>query len=199
MRLCIAGAAAAVAAAVASPAAFAAPELTPPPPSFLTCKAAAGGTVCSGTRTVDYGPEDSGLACGSGASAFAILDRGSFRQKAIRYYDADGKLTRRVIHEKFTLGQLTNATTGKTVDYTQHDTITVVPAVPGDLDTATETITGVIQVTLPRRGLVLAETGKIAFAPDFTIEFASGQHDIEDYFRVDASALDRLCAALAAG
>ena len=198
MRLCIAGAAATLAAAAVSPAAFAAPELTPPPPSFLTCKAAAGGTICSGTRTVDYGPEDSGLACGSGANAFAILDRGSFRQKAIRYYDADGRLTRRVLLEKTTLGLLTNAATGKTVDYTQHNTITSVPAVPGDLDTATETITGEIQVTLPHRGLVLAETGRVVIAPDGTLEFASGQHDIEDYFRVDPSALDRLCAALAA-
>jgi hypothetical protein len=199
MRLSIAAAAAVLAAAAASPAALAAPELTPPPPSFLTCKAAAGGTICSGTRTVDYGPEESGLVCGTGADAFAILDRGSFRQKAVRYYDADGNLTRRVIHENYTLGQLTNAVTGTTVDYIQHNAIVAVPAVPGDLDTATETITGEIIVTLPHRGLVLAETGRIAFAPDGTIEFASGQHDIEDYFRVDPSALDRLCAALAAG
>jgi hypothetical protein len=198
MRLSIAGAAAALAAAVASPAAFAAPELTPPPPSFLTCKAAAGGTVCAGTRTVDYGPEDSGLACGSGTSTFAILDRGSFRQKAIRYYDADGNLTRRLLQEATTLGRLTNAATGRTVDYTQHSTIVSVPAVPGDLDTATETITGEIQVTLRHRGLVLAETGRVVLAPDGTLEFASGRHDIEDYFRFDPSALDQLCAALAA-
>ena len=199
MRLSLAGAAAALAAAAVSPAAFAAPELTPPPPSFLTCKAAAGGTVCSGTRTIDYGPEESGLMCGTGANAFAILDRGSFRQTATRYYDADSNLTRRVLHETYTLAELSNAVTGTTVDYNQHNTIIAVPAVPGDLDTATETITGELIATMPRRGLVLAETGRIAFAPDFTIEFAGGQHDIEDYFRVDPSALDRLCGALAAG
>ena len=69
------------------------------------------------------------------------LDRGSFRQKATRSYDTDGNLTRRAIHERFTLGRLTNAVTGRTVDYTQHDTVTAVLAVPGDLDTASETIT----------------------------------------------------------
>ena len=198
MRLSLAGAAAALAAVAVSPAAFAAPELTPPPPSFLTCKAAAGGTVCSGIRTIDYGPEESGLTCGTGANAFAILDRGSFRQRATRYYDADGNMTRRVLHERYTLGQLTNAATGKTIDYIQHNAVTSVPAVPGDVGTAIETVTGELVVTLPHFGLVLAETGRIAFAPDGTIEFASGQHDVEDYFRVDPSALDRLCAALAA-
>ena len=198
MRLRLACTTAALATALVSPAAFAAAELTPSPPSFLTCKAAASGTVCTGTRTIDYGPEDSGLACGTGADTFAILDRGSFRQKATRSYDTNGNLTRRVIHESFTLGQLANAVTGRTVDYTQHDAVTAVLAVPGDLDTATETITGEIIASLPHRGLVLAETGRITFTPDGAIEFASGRHDIQDYVAGDPSALHELCAALAA-
>src|SRR5436190_2571168 len=86
----------------------AAQELSPPPPSFETCRAGENVTICQGSRIVSFGPDDTGIVCGSGPSAFDIFDSGTFKQVAIRYYDQDGNLTRRVIHEDYTFGQFSN-------------------------------------------------------------------------------------------
>jgi hypothetical protein len=39
--------------------------------------------------------------CGSGASAFDIFDQGTHNQHAIRFYNTDGDLTRRVIYDQY--------------------------------------------------------------------------------------------------
>jgi hypothetical protein len=48
--------------------------VTPPPPSFETCKTVGSEFIC-GTRTPSYGPDDTGIVCGSSASAFDISTR----------------------------------------------------------------------------------------------------------------------------
>ena len=67
-----------------------------PPPPFETCKTVGNGFICDGTRTESYGPHDTGIACGSGAGALDIFDQGTYNQHAIRFYNTDGNLTRRV-------------------------------------------------------------------------------------------------------
>src|SRR5215472_5027614 len=53
--------------------------LNPPPPLFETCKTVGKRVICDGARTESYGPDDTGIACGSGAGAF---DRSSQEQLA---------------------------------------------------------------------------------------------------------------------
>ena len=172
-------------------------SLNPPPPSFETCKTVGNGTICQGSRIVSYGPDDTGIVCGSGANAFDIFDSGTFKQVAIRYYGQDGNLTRRVIHEDYTFGQFSNPLTGATVPYTQHNTLSDVLAVPGDLSTATETSTGE-NIFKPAHGApVFLNAGRVVTAPDGTVEFRSGPQDFLDFFvNGDTSVIQKLCAAL---
>ena len=111
-------------------------ELNPPPPSFETCKTVGNGTICQGNRIATNAPSDTGIVCGSGPSAFDVFDSSTFKQVAIRYYDQDGNLTRRVSHEDSTFAQFSNPLTGAVAPYTQHTTFTTVLAVPGDFSTA---------------------------------------------------------------
>lgn len=74
--------------------------LNPPPPSFETCKTVGNGFICDGARTESYGPHDTGIACGSGAGTLDIFDQGTYNQHAIRFYNTDGNLTRRVIYDQ---------------------------------------------------------------------------------------------------
>src|SRR5215213_4493948 len=169
--------------------------LTPPPPSFLTCKAVGSGTICQGSRTFMVDPHPD-FACGNGD---VIFDQGTVRQVVIRYYDTDGNLTRRVIHEYWSDTQKSNPLTGATAPYTQASNITDVLAVPGDFDSATETVTGQWNITLPGLGAVFLNAGKFVVGPDGTIEFRAGPQGFLDYF-VDGNTavVDELCAALGA-
>jgi hypothetical protein len=173
--------------------------LNPPPPSFETCKAVGGGTICQGARTESYGPVDTGIVCGSGTSAFDIFDQATFNQRAIRYYDQNGNLTRRVIHEDYTSAEFSNPLTGAAVPYTQHNTTTDVLAVPGDLSSATETTTGENNYTVPHLGAVFLNAGKVVFGADGSLEFRAGPQNFLDYFvNGDSSVISGLCAALGA-
>jgi hypothetical protein len=171
--------------------------LTPPPPSFYTCMAVGSGTICHGTHTESVGPEETGLVCGSGASAFNAFDTNSFIQRAARYYDRDGNLTSRVTHDDIT-GQLSNPLTGATVPYTQHEQNTTVLAVPGDLSTSTTTHTGELIFTVPHLGAVALEAGRVIEGPD-GIEFRAGPQVFVDYYENgDTSGVEELCRALGA-
>ena len=173
--------------------------LTPPPPSFETCKSVGNGTICEGARPEAYGPIDTGIVCGSGSGSFDIFDRGAFRQHAIRYYNANGDLMRRVIHEEYSLGQFSNPLTGTVVPYNQTDTISDVLAVPGDLGSATETTIGE-NIYRPAHGApVFVNAGRTVFALDGTLEFRAGPQSFLDYFvDGDTAAIDALCSALRA-
>jgi hypothetical protein len=175
-------------------------ELNPPPPSFLTCKAVGTGTICDGTsHSVKESEEQPELVCGAGADAFTIYDSGDIYQHATRWYDADGNLTRRVIHEWWTPAWWSNPLTGATVPYTQRTKITTVLAVPGDFGSATETSVGENIYTDPETGKkVLRSVGRTVFGADGSLEFRSGQQPFLDAFvDGDMSVFDAVCAALA--
>jgi hypothetical protein len=186
-----------------APAALAAPpatdELNPPPPSFLTCTPTGTGTICKGARHLVEEPVDTEIECGSGADAFHIYDQGEILQRAIRWYDADGNLTRRVIFERWKPAWWSNPLTGATVPYTQTNKITAVLAVPGEFDSATETIVGETIWTDPEtHKKVLRSVGRQVIAADGTVEFRSGHQPFLDAFvDGDMSVFDAVCAALA--
>ena len=171
--------------------------LTPPPPSFETCKTVGNGFICDGARTMSYGPDDTGIVCGSSASAFDIFDQGTHNQHAIRFYNSAGDLTRRVIYDQY-FSQVSNPLAGAAVPYIQHITTTDVLAVPGDVASATETITGQNNFTVPHMGAVSLNAGKIVLGADGTLEFSAGPQGFLDYFTGNTAALDELCSALGA-
>src|SRR5690242_8514926 len=173
------------------------PPLNPPPPSFLTCRTVGNGAICEGARTLTEEPVDTGIVCGSGPDAFDIFDQGQFDQHVIRYYDRDGNLTRRVVHEQWTDSHWSNPLTGSVVPYTQQNNFTDVLAVPGDFSTATNTTTGEVVLRPARSAPVFFSTGRVVTAPDGTIEFRAGQQNFLDAF-VDGhpEVLEPMCAAL---
>ncbi len=132
-----------------------------------------------GDHIVSRSLEGSGVFCGSGSSAFEILDNSAFYQYATRYYDQDANLTRRVVHEVYILAESVNSVTGAAIPYTQHDTITDFLAVPGDLSTATTTNVGENIMTVPHTGQIFHYAGRFVVAPDGTIEFEAGRNDIK--------------------
>jgi hypothetical protein len=156
------------------------------------------GAICQGSLApAPYGPSDNQLFCGTGANAFDTLDGGVESERAVRYYDQNGNLIRRVVHFDDD-GQWSNAITGVAVPYKQHNIITDVLATPGDLSSITETWTGGIVFTLPHQGELAVDAGRITVAPDGSFEFTSARHDILNYVLGDTSALQKLCAALGA-
>jgi hypothetical protein len=187
--------------ALLPPAAFAdppsIPPLNPPPPAFLTCRAVGNGAICEGARTLTEDPVDTGIVCGSGPEAFDVFDQGLVDQHVIRYYDANGNLTRRVIHEQWTASQWSNPLTSSVVPYTQQGTLTDVLAVTGDFSTATNTTIGETVLRPAHQAPVFFSTGRVVTAPDGTLEFRAGQQNFLDVF-VDGhtEVLDPVCAAL---
>jgi hypothetical protein len=183
-------------------AAFAGPAvtetLTPPPPDFLTCKVVGTGTICRGSQIESYGPEATGIICGSGASAFEIFDSGAFEQHATRYYDSDGNLTRRVIHFKEIGGQWSNPVTGATVSYTQNNVTTDVLVVPGDFGSATSTTRGEVIIRAGSGAPVLIAVGRQVFSSEGDLISSAGRNAfVAAFFEGDATAFDAVCAALA--
>jgi hypothetical protein len=171
--------------------------LTPSPPSFYTCMAVGSGTICHGTISGSGGPSETGLVCGSGAAAFNAVDTFSFSEVAARYYNSDGKLTKRVRHDEIS-GAYSNPLTGATVPYIQGETHTDVLAVPGDLSTSTTTHTGVLIYTLPHQGQIALEAGRVIEGED-GIEFRAGPQVFVDYYENgDTSGIQKLCSALGA-
>ena len=196
----IAGGLTAFTLASAAPAAAGQPvtqPLTPPQPSFETCKTVGTGFICEGARTLTYGPDDTGIACGSGAGAFDILDQGTHNQHAIRFYNAAGDLTKRVIYDQY-FSQFSNPLTGAAVPYAEHNTITDVLAVPGDFTSATETFTGQNNFTVPHMGAVFLNAGRVVFGADGTLEFRAGPQEGLDYANGNIAAVAELCTALGA-
>ena len=173
--------------------------LNPPPPPEYTCQAMAAVTVCHAQDSFAYGASDTGLVCGSGANAFDIFDSAAVAETKTRFYDRNGNLTERLVHQDYSGGEFSNPQTGAVVPYTQHDTITNVLAVPGDLSTATETTLGENIFRDPvTHQVVNLNAGRVVRAPDGSLEFRAGPQAFADYFGGDTSAFDQLCAALAA-
>jgi len=171
--------------------------LTPPPPSFESCMTVGNGITCEGSRVEDLGLQDSGIVCGSGAGTFEPVDHAFDYQHAIRFYDRNGNLVRRVIYDHL-LGTLTNPLTGAFVSYDAHNTTTDVLAVPGDFSSTTTTGRGEQNYTVPGMGLVFQNAGRAVFDANSDIESISGHQDFIANFSGDTSVADELCAALGA-
>ena len=167
--------------------------LTPPPLPWLTCKPVGGGTICEGTRSISYGPEDSGFACGAGPSAFVILDTATRHVRVKWTYDEQGLLVQRLIHFRYTSPRLTNSLTGAELPYTQTQMRTDDLSVPGDLGSATTTYAGEIIFGSPGGAPVTVAAGKIVLDPTGEITFVGGTSGLADLYSGDGSAL---CAAL---
>jgi hypothetical protein len=173
--------------------------LTPSPPPWYSCKPAGNGTVCQGSHTEVVAPYDTGIPCGSGANAFTIFDSGVPTLRATRYYDADGNLTRRIVHESDLDGRFANPRTAAGVPYTQTVTITDELAVPGDLSSATETNVGENLYRDADHSIVFRSVGRFVTSPAGDVEFRSGKQDFLDVFvDGDPTALERLCSTLGA-
>jgi hypothetical protein len=178
-------------AATAAPAA-AGTSLNPPPPSWYTCKATGSGTICHGTMSFEHFAEFDGT-CPQG---FGILENAHKNETATRYYDRDGNLTQRVLHDIYPVGNplnvLYNSQTGKSVPYTTDVTETDNLAEPGDFSSATSRFTGNgYTVTLPGGGLLVHDVGDFTFAPDGSI---LQDHGPKMLF---VGQTEKLCAALA--
>jgi hypothetical protein len=175
-------------------------DLNPPPPDFLVCKPVGAGTICTGSfQEVKVSEPQPELVCGSGVDAFVIHDNAVLDARATRWYNADGDLTKRVIQERWHSAFWSNPLTGTTVTYTQTDKITTVLAVPGDLDSATETTVGANIYNDPvTHQKVLRSTGRVVFGADGTLDFRAGQQPFLDAFvDGDMSVFDAVCTALA--
>jgi hypothetical protein len=174
-------------------------SLTPSPPSFERCHPAGDMTICEGNQTYAGGIEGTGITCGSGADSFEIFDVSSkVLEHGMRWYDGNGNLTRRVNKLTWLGSSWTNPLTGNSVAYRQTNVVTDDLAVPGDVGTAVETTTGVVNFIIPGRGAIAQDVGRTVFGFDGSLEFSAGPHVFVDYFvNGDTTALDSICAVLA--
>jgi hypothetical protein len=176
--------------------------LNPPALAFETCQTVGGGTIASGSRVVSDPLADTGITCGSGASAFDIYNEDTFDQHATRWYDQNGNLTRRHIYDHYTFGQVSNPLAGTVVLYTQTTIENDEYTTPGDVNSGTATFTGSNMFHTPGTGTpVLWGNGRqLVNNPPETgslIE-SSGRNDFVLAFNEnDPAAFDLICAALA--
>jgi hypothetical protein len=149
-------------------------------------------------NTYSNGPEDTGLVCGSGASAFHVYDRATVTVRDVKYYDENGNFLRDVDHLSGA-GEFSNPLTGAIVPYTIHQTVIFVQSIPGDLSSPV-TINGMGEMNFvaPGIGAILVNAGRV-------VDLFNGDTDTflqiagrQDFFNGNAAALQRLCAALGA-
>ena len=163
----------------------AAQGLNPPPPQGANCNTTGQGTICQGSAPFSEN-FDTGLSCGS----FDILQSDSVTDRFTIFYDQAGNVTQAIFHDRAE-GTFSNSVTGTSVTFEGTVTQTDTFATPGDFSTMTATFTGdIFKVTLPGSGLILHDVGRAVFAPDGTITFEAGPHQLLH------GQVDKLCAAL---
>jgi hypothetical protein len=142
----------------------------------------------------DIVDEPSGIVC----NGTELLFSQSRSVVGKRTYDADGNLLQRHFRETLD-GTFRNPDTGRIALWTQHDTIIHNLTVPGDIDSGTESHSGLgTRVWLPDGGTILTDAGRLIFV-EATGEAlkVSAHHPLDSYFRLgDPSGLAPLCAAL---
>jgi hypothetical protein len=194
--------ASAIAVLTMSPTALASPpepqDLNPVPPDFYSCEALGALTRCTAElHEVKVSEPQDELVCGSGPDAFVIHDNGVADQRWTRIYNADGNLTTRVVHDKWSSTFWSNPLSGKTVPYTQTDKATDVLTVPGDFASTVETLVGQNVYTDPvTNKKVLRSTGRVVYGPDGLISESGNQPFIQAFEFGDMSVFDDVCAAL---
>jgi len=145
-------------------------DLNPPPPSWYTCKPSGSGTICHGTMSFGHFAQSDGT-CPQG---FDLLENGHKDELGARYYDRDGDLIKRVLHDRFPeahpLNVIYNSQTGASVPYNAYLTETDTFGTPGDFDTMTARLIGdLYTVTAPGEGLLAHDVGVLTFAPDGSV------------------------------
>src|SRR6266496_6395349 len=78
--------------------------LNPPPPFWYTCKTTGSRTVCHGKMSFD----DFGGFDGTCPQGFDILENSHKDETGARYYDRNGNLIKRVLHDIFPVGDPLN-------------------------------------------------------------------------------------------
>jgi hypothetical protein len=138
-----------------------------------------------------------GIFCGSGSTAFEVLDTWTRSVRGTRYYTSDGLLLRRHFNDEWD-GTFTNSVTGQTVTYHQRNTYLHDLAVPGDSGSGIERDTTHLRA-FSANGTVLVDTGRVVLSLESeSVLFQAGQHPFDAYFNGDSSAMQSLCDALAA-
>jgi hypothetical protein len=154
---------------------------------------AAANTIEKATFNFSYGPEDTGITCGSGATAFDVYDSATVARNDVSYFDDNGNFIRTIRHET-KVGELSNPLTGATVPYTSRGTITF----EGD----TMIARGNLQATVAGMGVVWQDTGRFldsGIGTDNETFVLAGPHDDFAYgFLGQTSVAEKLCAALGA-
>jgi hypothetical protein len=141
--------------------------LTPPPPDGYSCQTTGSGTICQ--RRMDF-THVAGYD-GTCPQGFDLLENGHTVEIGHRYYDRDGFLVRRDLHESYSaqdpMNVIYNSVTGTSVPYSTYYTEFDTFAVPGDFDTMTARNNGnFYTVTLPGAGLLAHDVGEFTFSPD---------------------------------
>jgi hypothetical protein len=190
-----------VALAIAGPAAAREPvdpsTLNPAPPDNFnaTCERVGNGVICDlAFSDPDLVDEPSGIVCGG----TELLVSQSRSVVGNRYYDRNGDLTRRHFRE-YLSGTFSNPETGRTAPWLQHDTVLHDLAVPGDISTGNEHVSGLLtRAWLPGGGTAIVDSGiSVTLTGTDEILHMSANHPFFDYFvGGDAMALAPLCAAL---
>jgi len=172
-----------------------------PPPDFNpVCERVGNQIICEVQFSDPPFAGGSGVICGSGANTFEALQFQNRSVRGKRYYDANGDLLRRHFREVFE-GTFVNPITHKALAYSGSDTHLHDLAVPGDISSGTEAITGSVRIFLgPGNGTLAIDTGRLVVpgegSTDNTFE-EKGQHPFFDYFVFgDTAALQPLCDAL---
>lgn len=169
----------------------ASPALTPQPPDWYTCQSTGSGTVCHATVSSQH----VGAYDGTCPEGFDILENGHSQETGHRYYDRNGFLVRRVLHDTYPVGDplnvVYNSVTGKAIPYRAdvHEDDTF--GIPGDFASITANVSGnLYTITAPGQGLLVHDTGVFTFSPAGEI---LQDHGPKMLFNGDTA---KLCAAL---
>jgi hypothetical protein len=168
----------------------------PPPPNFNpVCESVGNGTICD-IQFSDSFAAGSEVTCGSGSNTFEPFQSQTRSVRSKRYYDQNGNLVRTHYHE-YIDGTLVNPITGKALTYSGTLNHLDEEAVPGDVSTVTQAITGSVRIFLGQgNGTLAFDTGRLVDSPQGILQ-ESGQHPFFDYFVLgDTAALQPLCDAL---
>jgi hypothetical protein len=161
-------------------------------------------TVCQFSFSFPYGPVDTNLACGSGASAFEIFDQGVEIHVGTVWFDRNGNVTNINDHFVVTDAMWSNPLTGDVVPYTQNNIVNAVLAVPGDFSTEIDTVTGenIYRTASGTGKWLLHSTGRQVFAAPFgnatTIISSTPNNPFTEAALGDTTVFNQVCAALGA-
>jgi hypothetical protein len=167
-------------------------QLIPPPPDwYRSCQTNGSGTICHGKKTFT----EEGLFDAACPQGFLVLADARFDETAARYYNRDGYLVRRVLHDVYhrddPVNVSYNSLTGRSLPYWADVTETDEFTVPADFGSIAATVTGnLYTATAPGGGILAHDVGLLAFAPDGSLLADRGPKMLFD------GLTEELCAAL---